>query len=673
MKCEILAPAGSKEQLEAAVRSGANAVYLGVKGFNARNNAENFDENTLSDAVSYCHARGVKVYVAFNIIVFDKELEKAIDTAKIIAQSGADGVIVQDMGVATIFKKCCPDMPIHISTQGAIHNSLGVDFASNNGFSRCILARELSFDEIKEICSKKPENMELETFVHGALCVSASGNCLLSACIGGRSGNRGVCAQPCRLNFKHNGREFALSFKDMSYVENAKNIADLGISSLKIEGRMKRAEYVAAVVNQLNKALNDEDIDVDVLNKVFSRSGFTTGYFDAKRDGKMFGIRTKENVLSSGEIQNSLHELYKREHQSVPVNMELRLNPEKNAVLSTTDGVNKVSVEGIIPFVAENKPTNEESAYNFLSKLGGTPFFLDSLKVLNDDNLMLPPSSLKDMRRRCEQELLSLRSQVPPYDFQMNIPEIPLHQNSFPTKFIVRGERVEQLENLTNEYVKILPLDKIGEDSQRIGVDTAELPALMYEGDIDKIKSQLEIAKQYGITRLYCENIGGVWLAKQMGFGIIGGINLNISNTLALEFYKALGLEKAVLSVEINSFDIERLKGTLERGAVCYGYLPLMRLRSCPARGENGCGDCDGSPELVDRMDKTFKLMCHNKKYSTLLNSVPLYIGDKPLYGTDFGFVYFTNETPEECVKIMDLLKTNEYPPFDRTRGLYYR
>ena len=672
MKCEILAPAGSKEQLEAAVRSGANAVYLGLKGFNARNNAENFDDLSLLDAVSYCHARGVKVYVAFNIIVYDTE-NNVYEAAESIAKSGADGVIVQDMGVATIFKKCCPNIPIHISTQGAIHNSLGVQFASENGFSRCILARELSFDEIKEICSKKPENMELETFVHGALCVSASGNCLLSACIGGRSGNRGVCAQPCRLNFKHNGREFALSLKDMSYVDNAKNIADLGICSLKIEGRMKRAEYVAATVNQLKKALNDEDVDNDILRKVFSRSGFTTGYLDANRNGKMFGIRTKEDVLSSGEIQNSLHELYKREHQSVAVDMTLTLSPEKNAILTMSDGVNTVTAKGNIPFVAENKPTNEESAYNFLSKLGGTPFFLDNLKVKNDDGLMLPPSALKDMRRRCEQELLSVRSQVKPYDFKMNIPEIPSHENFFPTKFIVRGERVEQLEKITNEYVKILPLNEIGEKSQKIGVDTAELPVLMYEGDIKKIKTQLETAKKYGVTRLYCENIGGVWFAKEMGFSIIGGMNLNISNSLALEFYKELGLEKAVLSVEINSFAIERLKGTLERGAVCYGYLPLMRLRSCPARGENGCGDCDGNPVLVDRMDKKFQLMCHNKKYSTLLNTVPLYIGDKPLYGTDFGLVYFTNESPDECVNIMKLLKNNEYPPFERTRGLYYR
>lgn len=672
MQCEILAPGGSKEQMEAAVRSGANGVYLGIKGFNARNNAENFDDISLTDAVSYCHTRGVKVYVAFNIIVYDTE-NNLYEAAESVAKSGADGVIVQDMGVASIFKKCCPDIPIHISTQGAIHNSLGVKFASENGFSRCILARELSFEEIKEICSKKPKNMELETFVHGALCVSASGNCLLSACIGGRSGNRGICAQPCRLNFKHNGDEFALSLKDMSYIDNAKSIADLGICSLKIEGRMKRAEYVAAAVNQLKKALNDEKVDSDVLRKVFSRSGFTTGYLDAKRNGKMFGIRTKEDVLSSGEIQNSLHELYKRENQSVGVDMVLTLSQNENAVLTMTDTENTVSAQGIVPFVAENKPTNEESAYTFLSKTGGTPFFLRNLKVVNDHNLMLPPSSLKDMRRRCEQELMEVRGRVKPYKFEMNIPEIQPHENYFPTKYIVRGENIQQLENLDDEYVKILPIDQICERSQKIGVDTAELPVLMYEDDIVRVKEQLKKAREYGITRLYCENIGGVQLAKDMGFSIIGGINLNISNTLALEFYKELGLEKAVLSVEINSFAIERLKGGLERGAVCYGYLPVMRLRSCPARGENGCGDCDGNPFLVDRMEKTFQLMCHNKKYSTLLNSVPLYIGDKPLYGADFGLVYFTKEQPDQCVKIMNLLKNNEYPPFERTRGLYYR
>ena len=295
---EILAPAGNEEQLRASVFAGADAVYLGASGFNARRRAGNFGDDALREAIAFCHERGVRVYVTVNILISDGELEELISLARLLNDAGADGVILQDLAAAAVFRRCCPQMRLHASTQMTIHNAAGMRALRELGFSRAVPARELELCELSALSGAA--GLEVESFVHGALCMSVSGCCYISSMLGGRSGNRGLCAQACRLNFKARGREYALSLKDMSYIDRIGELSDAGVCSLKIEGRMKRPEYAAAAVNACVQARAGEPYDLRNLQDVFSRSGFTDGYLDGRRDLSMFGYRRYEDVTAAG-------------------------------------------------------------------------------------------------------------------------------------------------------------------------------------------------------------------------------------------------------------------------------------------------------------------------------------------------------------------------------------
>jgi len=323
MTIEILAPAGGQEQLIAAVRSGADAVYLGTRSFNARRNAENFDGESLSEAVKYCHGRGVRVHATVNTLVKDAELQSLYKEIEMLAAFGIDAVIVQDLAVAELFQRHCPSMPLHASTQMVIHNLEGALAAEELGFSRVVLARELTIEEIRKICSGT--KIQIETFVHGALCMSISGQCYLSSILGERSGNRGLCAQPCRLGFKSGSRDYALSLKDMSHISHIGELMEAGVSSLKIEGRMKRPEYVAAAVSACREAVSGKAADLTDLQAVFSRSGFTDGYITGKRNLEMFGHRTREDVEASKTVLGKIASSYRNELSRIPVDMKLLL------------------------------------------------------------------------------------------------------------------------------------------------------------------------------------------------------------------------------------------------------------------------------------------------------------------------------------------------------------
>ena len=367
-KFEILAPAGAHEQLKAAVICGANAVYLGAGNFNARRNADNFKNDDLKEAVKYCHLRNVKVYVTLNTLIFDKETEELYETVKLIAESGADAVIVQDFAVFEAVKHICPDLPLHASTQMAVHNVSGALMLQNLGFSRIVLARELSLAEIKEI--RKNVTAELEVFVHGAHCMGASGNCYLSAMLGERSGNRGLCAQGCRLGWKsQHGRDYALSLKDMSYLDSIGDLCDIGVESFKIEGRMKRPEYVAAAVTSLNNALKGGKYDKDTLRSVFSRNGFTDGYLKGKRDLTMFGYRGKEDVTSAANVLKTLETLYRDDIHPIGVRLSLSLKKNEASVLEISGKGKNVTVQGAVPEIPRNAPLSREIAERNLSKL----------------------------------------------------------------------------------------------------------------------------------------------------------------------------------------------------------------------------------------------------------------------------------------------------------------
>ena len=674
---EILAPVGAQEQLKAAVRSGANAVYLGVDNFNARRNANNFTTEDLKGAVKYCRLRDVKVFVTLNTLIFDKEIEELYETIKAIAKSGADAVIVQDFATVKAVKEICPDMPLHASTQMAVHNVAGAKALEEMGFSRIVLARELSLNEMKII--REAVNAELEVFVHGAHCMSTSGNCYLSAMLGERSGNRGLCAQGCRLNWTNtHGREYALSLKDMSYLDNIKDLMEIGIDSFKIEGRMKRPEYVAAAVSSLKKAMNNEFYDKLTLRSVFSRSGFTDGYLTGKRNVDMFGYRVKEDVTSATVVLKELENTYKNETRPNKASAKLILRNNEPATLFFSSKDTSVKVQGEIPQEPRTAPLSEEIALRNLSKLGDTSFYLDSMGFENKDALTLPASAINALRRDAA-NLLEEELSKKEYTINDVTPDIPYIKPDFskPTTRI----RLESFSQYSEAFEKadlvILPLHEVFnklEEIECLPVKIAvELPQLIYPKDENDILKKLTAIKRTGIVRGVTGNIGGIAILKKAGFKICGSHGLNITNSLAAKSYKEIGLEDMTLSFEISEKAIKNINADTPKGIYIYGYLPIMLLRNCPQKSIDGCLKCNGKSVLTDRKGIEFPLLCQSKKYSVLHNSVPLYIGDKNLSSLDFVTFYFTIEDKKECEKIYHAYLNGKAPDGKKTNGLYNR
>lgn len=393
---EILAPCGSPEALEAALNSGADAVYLGLSSFSARRNAANFTFDEFADSVRAAHRQGTRVYVTLNTLVFDDELTELKKAILRIAEAKADGVIVQDVGVVRLIKELAPSLRLHASTQMTVTSASGAEFALKQGFSRVVLPRELSLEEIKAITSRV--DIETEVFVHGALCVCLSGQCLLSAVMGGRSGNRGLCAQPCRLNYRSGERDYALSLKDLSLIGRLGDLEEAGVTSAKIEGRMKRPEYVAAAVQSCRKALNGEKADMELLRTVFSRSGFTESYFDGTMSN-MQGIRQKEDSEGLSQALSSIRQLYREPYKRYVIDFEVNVKTDRPVSCTAFCGGFTETVTGDIPQKAINRSTTEEDIINRMGKLGGTVFKAGKISVNTDNGLSVSASALNELRR----------------------------------------------------------------------------------------------------------------------------------------------------------------------------------------------------------------------------------------------------------------------------------
>ncbi|MCR4722622.1 MAG: U32 family peptidase [Eubacteriales bacterium] len=672
---EILAPAGAMEQLYAAVRSGADAVYLGTKGFNARASAGNFDFDELKEAVKYCHARNVKVDVTVNTLVKDSEMNDLVDTAEMIASTGADAVILQDLAVSKVFEECCPGMARFASTQMSVHNLSGVRQLEDLGFRRAILARELSLKEIEYIASRS--DIELEVFVHGALCMSVSGMCYLSSMIGGRSGNRGRCAQPCRLDFSINGRSYGLSLKDLCAIPDIVSLRDAGVRSLKIEGRLKRPEYVASAVIACRQALNGEEPDLQLLKDVFSRGGFTNGYLSGRRDIGMFGRRTPEDEKASKNAISKVRNLYREEFQSVAVDARLELKPD-GSELTLSDGANEVRVSGDMPVVSDTNPLSLQMAETSVRKTGSTPFYIDRFVYRNDDALMLSISSVNAMRRQALTRLMEIRSGTEARQFRRDAfePAAGERINGRADEVRLRFEKAAQIpESVTSEKV-ILPISEIMKDpslAERFGDRLiGEIGPVVWPFDEKRLSEEIGTAVSFGCRCFTAENIFAVKLIKEQGGKAIGGAYLNIMNSVSLDEYRRMGLSEATASFELSMSKIGELRSTIPVGVIAYGFLPLMRLRSCPLKSEKGCAKCPGRGEAKDRTGRAFPLVCSDKRYTNLLNCVPLYLGDKRI-SADFSVLYFTTESKEECSFIIGRFKRREAPSFERTTGLYFR
>lgn len=664
MEFEILAPAGSRESLIAGVRCGADAVYLGGKALNARRSAGNFNDEELESAIQYCRARGVKVYITLNTLCRDGELSDAYNLVFHALSCGADAFIVQDTGVIKMIRECFPEAKIHASTQMSAMTPSAADALSQMGVSRLVLPREMTATEIAELA--RSTDLELEIFVHGALCMSVSGQCCLSAIIGQRSGNRGLCAQPCRLPFSADSRGgFDLSLKDLSLIRRLKEISRLGVLSLKIEGRMKRPEYVAAAVSSIKKAINGAYSlrDETALRNVFSRSGFTDGYFNGEMNKSMLGIRQKEDVAAAEGAVKAFSHLYDNENPLVPVDMELEFLRRKPVRLTAHALGKTVSVSGAEPQQAINRAETEESLKNRLSKLGGTQFYARNVKIKADGGLTLPAAEINALRRGAV-EKLSFAEMKTPKAYPLN--ETGPRQSGAVPYFTARFSDAAQIPK-SHPFKRIfIPVWSSNKAFAETGAG-AELPRGLF-GMEKALTTRLEELKALGVKTALCGNIGSYHLAKKLGFQVFGDFGLNIFNSTA-----AREIHSPILSFELTVQQANRVNAA-DTGIIAYGRLPLMLMRNCPVKNKIGCVACGKKGSLTDRRGVRFPVVCSPYPCVELLNSVPLYMADKLSdIKTDFIHFYFTDESAAEAEKIISLYESGEKADFKFTRGLYYR
>lgn len=680
-KSEILAPAGSFECVLAAVRCGADAVYLGLPNFNARRNAENFDFDSLKKAIEYCHAVGVKVHITLNTLISDGELETAKEMIKHVCQLGADVLILQDIGVAALAKKLAPQIERHASTQMSVQTPDGIKLLEKWGFSTAVLPREMTKDEIINI--RKNTDIRLEAFVHGALCMCVSGQCYLSAMLGGRSGNRGLCAQPCRLPFSvAGGTGHDLSLKDLSLVEKVDELEQIGVDSFKIEGRMKRPEYVAAAVTAVHSSLENESKPeiTDALKAVFSRSGFTQGYYENRRGKDMFGTRTKQDVTAaSNKVLSSLARLYDKESARVPTDFLLTvIDGEKVSLTATAKGKTVFVSEEYIPQKAINKPCTVDSLKERISKCGGTIFYVNNVEVELDEGLIVPASVINSLRRNALEKLEQALSTVKSKCFTDAVIDIPEHKAIKAMKFHVRVASAAQIptnfDNVENIYLPLEIEEKYVESIENHGVSVGvEIPRGIF-GNYLYVEKQLERVKQFGIKIAYCNTLDAVAIAKKHGMQIHTGFSMNVFNSLSVIELEQLDVKYVTLSAELTLENAARIGGNLPRGIIAYGRLPLMLTRNCPMKNAGGCESCKKKGYLTDRMGIKFPIVC-KMGCSEILNSRPIYMGDRlgEIKNMDFITLYFTKEKQETVDAVLNAYRKRKGVKGEFTRGLYYR
>ena len=682
-KIEILAPAGGFDSVTAAVRSGADAVYLGEKAFSARASAKNFDGEELKKAVAYCHIHGVKVYVTLNTIVFDDELDRLAQAVITAAEADADALIVQNMGVARLARKIAPNLALHASTQMSVHTVSGVRALYEEGFKRIVLAREMSRAEIKK-AAEIP--VELEVFVHGALCMSVSGQCYFSATLGSRSGNRGACAQTCRLPFSV-GRGVgghALSLKDNSLIGHLNELEAIGVASAKIEGRMKRPEYVSAAVRACREQRDNgfvSDETARLLRGVFSRTGFTDGYYTGKLGKEMFGTRTKSDVVSADEgLLSELRQGCREELKNVAVRASFSAKIGEAPSLIVSDGAHKIEVySDSVCEEARNVALTEERVRAQLEKTGGTAYYLEDLKIELGENCAFPASALNNLRRSAFAGLDEKRAVV--HDYRINRPEqeriIPYApQAKGAVRARVTGTKLSpEFKKCELVFVPLfsdpLEIERLTKEGYHIG---AEIPRGMF-GREAQIEAQLKKLRGLGISHALCNNIGAAYTAKSMGFKLHGGFGLNLVNTQDLLWAEEYGFEDVELSFELTFDKINRLGGRIPRGIISYGYLPLMLCRNCPNKSEGiSCKSCKNQSKVTDRKGKRFLLKCDGCCIE-ILNCVPLYIAPEEFsrLSTSFNVLRFSVENYVENVENL-----MNFTPFSMlkekfTRGLYKR
>lgn len=689
---ELLSPAGSPEAVIAAVQNGADAIYMGLGNFNARRGAKNFTDEEFERSMRYCRIRGCKVYVTLNTLVNDREIAQAVESARLASQLGADGIIIQDLGLAYAIRQALPDIPLHASTQMSIHNLAGVEAAAEMGMTRAVLARELSLEQIKFITQHA--SIETEVFVHGALCFCQSGQCYMSALIGRRSGNRGMCAQPCRMQYSLGGRmdDYPMSLKDNCLVDRLRELEDAGVACIKIEGRMKRPEYTAIVTKIYSKALKEHrqpsDEEMETLEKAFSRQGFTQGYFNGdKKD--MFGRREEPDKdteklftlarkgYSEGELRRVPVHFYTVAEKGMPV----------KAIAFDDDGNRAVAMGGV-PEKARGQGLTATYITEQMFKTGGTPYNCVENRAQADPGLYLPASEINDLRRRLVSELSEHRAK-PPIRRVGKLPEKP--KGKLPTGDPAMIFQVLTEEQLSPELAALKPqylyvpltlmtekLDLLRPFAEQGTIPVAVLPRVIADNEAAAVYDMLSRMFDQGVNEALVGNLGHAMLAKKAGMKLRGDFGLNTFNALSMEVIRQAGFISATASFELRLSQIRDMIKPLDTELIIYGRIPLMVSDQCIIRHSAGRCNCQTPGQMADRMGSVFPVVKEFGCRNVIYNAHKLYLADKAedVYAAGaWGLrMMFTTEGMRECVEVAKgYMGLSDYKPNVLTRGLYYR
>ena len=689
---ELLAPAGSMDALKAAVQNGANAVYLGCGSFNARQSAKNFTPQTLVEAVKYCHVRGVQVHLTLNTLVTDRECDDVTAMIRHAAQNNVDAFIVQDLGVVQLCRQIAPHIPIHGSTQMTVHSLPGVLLCAAMGLQRVVLSRELSREEISYICKNSP--IEIEVFGHGALCMCYSGQCYLSAVIGGRSGNRGRCAQPCRQSYGYGRWEnkYPLSLKDNCLVGYVKELEAMGVASLKLEGRMKRPEYVATVTAVYRKAIDEGIVTqsmMDALYAAFNRQGFTDGYYTGKIDKRMFGIR--QDTLEDGEFLQAARQSYETgETQLVDLQFRAVVTVDGSSLTVMDPEGRTCQSIGPMPQRALRVPLTGEMLAQRVAKTGGTPYRCVQVRTRVDPGLTISAAAINAMRRDVLNQLTALRARREEKPIRSPKP-VPMIRGSrgLPGLTIQVTTREQLTPTLLNTETAMLyvPMHLLMADPNMTlrlverGRLAVALPRVVHDPEMAKLQQDLSTLRQWGVRDALVGNLGLIIPAREAGMRIHGDFGLNVFNSISMNVMKSLEIVSAVPSFEMTLPQIRDLSKAVSAELIAYGRLPLMLTENCLIRGRTGECTCqtETSVKLTDKTGADFPIIKDGDSCrSVLLNGKKLSWLDRQEDLNKLGLwalrLYFTTENSREVDRVLgDYLNPQPFDPGSCTRGLYLR
>ena len=656
-KLEILAPAGSFESLKAAVHAGADAVYMGGSRFGARAYAQNPEGDRLLEAIDYAHLYGVKLYLTVNTLLKDKELEGELyDYLKPCVEHGLDAVIVQDTGVMKCIQRWFPELDIHASTQMTLCGVGGVELLKEEGAHRAVLARELSLDEIHEIYEKT--GMELECFVHGALCYCYSGQCLFSSFIGGRSGNRGQCAQPCRLLYRTpeaKRPQYLLSLKDICTLELIPEMIESGIYSFKIEGRMKQPEYVYTVVKMYRKYADQylklqkegkgkssyhvSEADKRELLATYQRRGYCEGYYYQHNGKDMVSLKRPKNERDGSAEEKPWQDIKVQEK----INGILTLSVGNRAKLTVSCGDVTVECIGQEVQAAQKQPLDPARIEKQMRKTGNTEFTFDNLEVLIEGNVFLPMQALNELRREGIEELTEqiqmqyrreeagcgMKTATAGFDSDADGVTETAGKKECCISASVQNKA--QLDTAVNSKIRYIYLEEDVEFEREDGVQYfLAMPYIFRENTIKRYeKMYTEIEKKYdGILIRNWESYA--WLKRhEYQKEIRSDYNLYIFNRKTKEELRRLGIARGTASVELNDRELARI-GIEEQVFIAYGYQPVMISAGCIQKTSASCDGKGGVLSISDRYQKKFAVRRYCRDcYNVMYNSAPLFLADK--------------------------------------------